>query len=100
MAEEFSCAKEVFQEVEEALSENLFRLCALGEAPKGEHGTAGDALTRTANAQPALLAHGIAALRALGHAGGLEAWEQLLPPLPLIPHPRPQGPRAPTSPPA
>ena len=56
LAENFKSAKEVFQEVNDALSQDLFKLMVGG--PESE-------LTLTANAQPALMAHSIAVLRVL-----------------------------------
>lgn len=52
----FSAAREVFEEVDEALGERLSRLIFEGPA---------DELTLTANAQPALMAVSLAAMRAL-----------------------------------
>jgi [acyl-carrier-protein] S-malonyltransferase len=52
----FGAAREVFQEVDEALGEKLSRLIFEGPA---------DDLTLTANAQPALMAVSLAAMRAL-----------------------------------
>src|SRR5262245_32540443 len=52
----FGAAREVFQEVDEALGENLSRLIFEGPAEE---------LTLTANAQPALMAVSLAAMRAL-----------------------------------
>jgi [acyl-carrier-protein] S-malonyltransferase len=52
----FSAAREVFQEVDEALGEKLSRLIFEGPAEE---------LTLTANAQPALMAVSLAAMRAL-----------------------------------
>ncbi|MGE3142810.1 MAG: ACP S-malonyltransferase [Hyphomonadaceae bacterium] len=52
----FASAREVFQEVDEALSEKLSKL--IFEGPE-------DQLTLTANAQPALMAVSLAAMRAL-----------------------------------
>jgi [acyl-carrier-protein] S-malonyltransferase len=52
----FAAAREVFQEVDEALGEKLSRL--IFEGPEAE-------LTLTANAQPALMAVSLAAMRAL-----------------------------------
>ena len=49
-------AREVFEEVDEALGQKLFALMA--EGPEDE-------LTRTANAQPAIMAHSIAVARVL-----------------------------------
>jgi [acyl-carrier-protein] S-malonyltransferase len=50
-------AKDVFAEVDEALGENLFRL--MREGPEEE-------LKLTENAQPAIMAHSVAAFRTLG----------------------------------
>lgn len=55
-------AREVFQEVDEALSQNLFRLMA--EGPENE-------LTLTENAQPAIMANAIATLTVLEKEAGL-----------------------------
>jgi [acyl-carrier-protein] S-malonyltransferase len=52
----FGAARQVFQEVDEALGENLSRLIFEGSAEE---------LTLTANAQPALMAVSLAAMRAL-----------------------------------
>jgi [acyl-carrier-protein] S-malonyltransferase len=57
LAEAFPAAKEVFQEVDEALGENLSRLIFQGPE---------DQLTLTANTQPALFAVSMAVVRALG----------------------------------
>lgn len=51
-----AAAREVFEEVDEALGQNLFRI--MTEGPE-------DALTLTENAQPAIMAHAIAVLRVL-----------------------------------
>lgn len=59
LAEASSVARELFQEVDEALGQNLTRLMA--EGPQ-------DALTLTENAQPAIMANAIATLRAAGVA--------------------------------
>ena len=56
LAENFKSAKEVFQEVNDALSQDLFKLMV--EGPESE-------LTLTANAQPALMANSMAVLRVL-----------------------------------
>ena len=53
-------AREVFQEVDDALGQKLFRIMA--EGPD-------DALTLTENAQPAIMAHSIAVLRVLEKEG-------------------------------
>ncbi|SFG25111.1 [Acyl-carrier-protein] S-malonyltransferase [Novosphingobium sp. CF614] len=55
-------AREVFQEVDEALGQNLFRIMA--EGPE-------DQLTLTENAQPAIMANAIAVLRVLEREGGI-----------------------------
>ncbi|WP_353227416.1 ACP S-malonyltransferase [Novosphingobium sp.] len=55
-------AREVFQEVDEALGQHLFKIMA--EGPD-------DALTLTENAQPAIMAHAIAVLRVLEREGGI-----------------------------
>ncbi|UPT64602.1 MAG: ACP S-malonyltransferase [Hyphomonadaceae bacterium JAD_PAG50586_4] len=54
----FGAAREVFQEIDEALGEKLSKL--IFEGP-------GDELTLTANAQPALMAVSLAAMRVLEH---------------------------------
>lgn len=60
LAEAYPSAKAVFDEVDEALGENLSALIWEGEQ---------DALTLTQNAQPALMATSLAALRALESEG-------------------------------
>ena len=55
-------AREVFQEVDEALGQNLFRI--MTEGPE-------DQLTLTENAQPAIMANAIAVLRVLEKEGGI-----------------------------
>jgi len=55
-------AREVFQEVDEALGQNLFKL--MTEGPEGD-------LLLTENAQPAIMAHAIAVLRVLEKEGGV-----------------------------
>jgi [acyl-carrier-protein] S-malonyltransferase len=55
-------AREVFQEVDEALGQNLSKLMA--EGPEDE-------LMLTANAQPAIMANAIAVLRVLEREGGI-----------------------------
>jgi [acyl-carrier-protein] S-malonyltransferase len=55
-------AREVFQEVDDALGQNLFRL--MSEGPE-------DQLMLTENAQPAIMAHSIAVLRVLEKEGGV-----------------------------
>ena len=60
LADAFPAARAVFDEVDEALGQNLSRL--IWEGPE-------DALTLTANAQPALMAVSLAAVRALESRG-------------------------------
>src|SRR6476469_879894 len=57
LADASRAAKDVFDEVDEALGQNLFRL--MREGPDDE-------LKLTANAQPAIMAHSIAVLRTMG----------------------------------
>ena len=64
LAEEYSIARDVFARVDSALSQNLSQL--MFEGPEAE-------LTLTANAQPALMASSIAALRALETEAGFDA---------------------------
>ena len=63
LAAAFTVAREVFQEVDETLKQNLSRL--MFEGP-------GEDLTLTENAQPALLAHSIAVLRVLESEGAAD----------------------------
>ncbi|WP_043362489.1 ACP S-malonyltransferase [Belnapia sp. F-4-1] len=63
LAAAFPVAREVFQEVDEALKQHLSRLMFEGPAEE---------LTLTANAQPALMAHSVAVLRVLEGEGGFE----------------------------
>ena len=62
LADASAAAREVFQEVDEALGQNLFRLMCEGPA---------DALTLTENAQPAIMANAIATLRVLEREGNV-----------------------------
>lgn len=62
-AEAFSIAREVFQEVDDALSQPLFKL--MQEGPDAE-------LTSTENAQPAIMAVSLAAFRVLEKETGLK----------------------------
>ena len=62
LADASAVAREVFQEVDEALSQKLSAL--MFEGPE-------DQLTLTANAQPAIMANAIAMLRVLEKEGGL-----------------------------
>lgn len=61
LADASPAARELFQEVDDALSFNLFRLMA--EGPE-------DQLTLTENAQPAIMANAIATLRVMQREGG------------------------------
>jgi len=63
LAEASAAAREVFQEVDEALGQHLSQLMFDGPA---------DELTLTANAQPAIMANAIATLRVLEKEGGLK----------------------------
>jgi len=67
LAEEFPAAKEVFDRVDAALSQNLSEL--MFEGPEAE-------LTLTANAQPALMAASIAALKVLETEKGFDPRRQ------------------------
>ncbi len=62
-----AAAREVFQEVDEALGQHLFRLMC--EGPESE-------LTLTENAQPAIMANAIATLRVLEKEGGVSLAEK------------------------
>lgn len=62
LAKSFPAARYIFQEVDEALEQNLSRLMFEGPA---------DELTLTENAQPALLAVSLAAVKALEEQGGI-----------------------------
>lgn len=62
LAEASPVARAVFQEVDDALGQNLFRLMC--EGPE-------DQLTLTENAQPAIMANAIATLRVLEKEGGV-----------------------------
>lgn len=63
LAEASRTARDTFDEVDEALGQNLFRL--MREGPEDE-------LRLTENAQPAIMAHSLAVYRALTRDGGLE----------------------------
>lgn len=63
LAEASAVAREVFQEVDDALGQRLFQL--MQEGPEEE-------LTLTENAQPALMAVSVAVMRALEQEGGFE----------------------------
>lgn len=67
LAEASPVAREVFQEVDEALGQNLFRLMC--EGPEAD-------LTLTENAQPAIMANAIATLRVLEKEGGVKLSEK------------------------
>lgn len=67
LAASSTAAREVFEEVDEALGQNLSRI--MREGPE-------DALTLTENAQPAIMAHSIAVLRVLEREGGLVLTER------------------------
>ncbi|WP_413061156.1 ACP S-malonyltransferase [Sphingomonas carotinifaciens] len=67
LAEASAVAREVFGEVDEALSQNLYRLMAEGPA---------DELMLTANAQPAIMANAVATLRVLEREGGVRLSEK------------------------
>ena len=62
LAEASAAAREVFEEVDDALGQKLFRI--MREGPE-------DQLTLTENAQPAIMANAIAVLRVLEKEGGL-----------------------------
>jgi len=66
LAEAFPIARAVFDEVDEALGQNLSKL--MRDGPMEE-------LTLTANTQPALMAHSIAAFRVLEAEAGVNAAE-------------------------
>ena len=63
LADASAAAREVFQEVDEALGQHLSTLMFEGPA---------DELTLTANAQPAIMANAIATLRVLEKEGGMK----------------------------
>lgn len=62
LAENFSCAREIFEEVDDALAHKLSRL--MWEGPEAD-------LTLTENAQPAIMAASLAVIRVLEREGGL-----------------------------
>lgn len=68
LAEAMPAAREVFEEVNDALSQNLTRL--MWEGPEDE-------LTLTENAQPALMAVSVAVARVLERDGGLDLGEKV-----------------------
>ena len=63
LAAAFPAAREVYQEVDDALSQNLSALMADGPSEE---------LTLTENAQPALMAVSMAVVRTLGREGGID----------------------------
>lgn len=63
LAENFASAREVFEQVNDALSQDLFKLMISG--PENE-------LMMTANTQPALMAHSIAVVRVLEKEFGIK----------------------------
>ena len=63
LADNFQSAKEVFQEVNDAINQDLFKL--MTEGPENE-------LTLTANAQPALMANSMAIVRVLEKDFGIK----------------------------
>lgn len=67
LAENFASAREVFQEVNDALSQDLFKI--MTEGPDSE-------LTMTANAQPALMAFSLAVVRVLEKDFGIKLKEK------------------------
>ncbi len=67
LAEASPAAREVFQEVDEALGQSLYRL--MTEGPE-------DQLTLTENAQPAIMANAMATLRVLEKEGGIRLAEK------------------------
>ncbi|MDB5684616.1 MAG: S-malonyltransferase, partial [Sphingomonas bacterium] len=67
LADASAAARSVFEEVDEALGQNLFRLMRDGPA---------DDLTLTENAQPAIMANAIATLRVLERDGGIRLVEK------------------------
>ena len=68
LATAFPAAREVFEEVDDTLSQRLSRLMFEGPAEE---------LTLTANAQPALMGHSIAVLRVLEREGGFRLAERV-----------------------
>src|SRR6185369_16163834 len=68
LAEAFTVARETFEEVDDALGQKLSRLMA--EGPESD-------LTLTENAQPALMAVSLAALRVLVSEGNLQLGDKV-----------------------
>ena len=69
LADAFSVAREVFEEVDDALSQKLSSVM---------WGEDKDALTQTTNTQPALMAHSIAAMRVLESEQGISLEEDAM----------------------
>ena len=69
LAAAFAAAREVFQEVDDTLSQNLSRLMFQGP---------GEDLTLTENTQPALMAHSLAVLRVLEKEAGMTLRQRAL----------------------
>lgn len=67
LAEASGIAREVFQEVDDALGQKLFQL--MSEGPESD-------LTLTENAQPAIMANAIATLRVMEKEGGIRLSEK------------------------
>lgn len=67
LAEASAAAREVFEEVDDALGQKLFQI--MKEGPE-------DVLTLTENAQPAIMANAIAVLRVLEREGGITLAEK------------------------
>ena len=67
LADASPAAKELFQEVDDALSQHLFRIMA--EGPESD-------LTLTENAQPAIMANALATLRVMQKEGGFSLAEK------------------------
>lgn len=68
LAENFKSAKEVYEEVNDALSQDLYKI--MTEGPESE-------LTLTANTQPALMAHSMAVIRTLEKEFGINLKEKI-----------------------
>src|SRR3546814_2764290 len=67
LADASPAAKELFQEVDDALSQHLFRIMV--EGPESD-------LTLTENAQPAIMANALATLRVMQREGGFSLAEK------------------------
>ena len=68
LSESFPVARETFEEVDDALNQNLYKLIL--EGPE-------KSLTMTENTQPALMAVSMAVMRVLEHEGGFEIGNQV-----------------------